>query len=264
MSFSNKNLPALSEILFLCHQERLVLTLLQERALIKVAQNRSEPQKSQALRDLIFFHLPFIISRAKETHADYPVVSFELMDFVELAILGFIQGVYRFDLSRERVKPLTYIGFWISQVMRDEIKKNGFLIRHPETLRLEGDDSSYKKALRQAAWVIRGLVYLDQDARKEGETIGGMIADPASSDWLETKVLNPRLVREIIERTQLTFREAFVLEHRWLAHYPLTLQQCGSALQISRETVRQAEITVIKKLRQTVARLERGVSKPKL
>ncbi len=263
MSFSKKNTPALSEVLFLRHQKRLLLTQAKQRELIGVAQKEPEPQKSQALQELIFCHLPFIIGRAKEKRAAYPVVLFELMDFVELAILGFIKGVQRFDLSRQ-TGLLAYANWWINQVMLDEIKKNGFLIQYPEAWRLVLEDGSRLSALQQATWITRSAIHLDQGlGEEEEEKVETIIADPKSGDWLEKEIFRPQLVRKIVEQTQLTSQEAFVLEHRLLANQRLTLQQCGRCLRVSTERARKIEVSLIRKLRQTAVRLERGVSKPK-
>jgi len=65
-----------------------------------------------AMDKLIRSNLRFIIKIAHKQAAKYPNSAISLSDLISEGIMGFIEGVKRFDISKN-VTPLTYIGYWI-------------------------------------------------------------------------------------------------------------------------------------------------------
>lgn len=69
----------------------------------------------------------------------------------------------------------------------------------------------------------------------------------------ERREIIKRMVEEALE--QLSQRERTVVEKRLMAEEPMTLQELGQVFNVSRERVRQIELSALKKLKQS---LERG------
>jgi len=69
----------------------------------------------------------------------------------------------------------------------------------------------------------------------------------------ERREIIKRMVEEALE--QLSQRERTVVEKRLIAEEPMTLQELGQVFNVSRERVRQIELSALKKLKQS---LERG------
>jgi RNA polymerase sigma-32 factor len=101
--------------------------------------------------------------------------------------------------------------------------------------RLEGGDLSLNAPLEEDA----GQTYMD--VLSSPETLEETVADAEFKEILARKI-------QEFTRT-LKGKEVFLLEHRIMADEPLTLQEAGDRLKISRERARQIEKRVVEKIR---------------
>lgn len=232
---------------------RPFLTREEEVELVQKTRNKKRPKEAkEALATLVEHNLRFILSKAQKYHQIFHLSSFTILDFAQTGIIGFIKGVQRFDIARG-VRLLTYAGWWIYQEIIRRLGEEGFIISHPYNWK---DKESGETFLFKDLKLARSMIFLDKETIEGGDvSLEGVIADPAIPAIEERLEFVRQAVEKIIKETRLNKRETFILEHRLLAHQPLTLKQCSALLQVTRERVRQVEVKLKQKLRRAAWRL---------
>ncbi len=246
-----------------------------------------EQQDLKAAHRLVSSYLRYVVKIAKE-YSDY---GFRLMDLVQEGSLGLMQAVKKFN-PYKGFRLSTYAMWWIRAAIQEYILRSWSLVKI-------GTTAVQRKlffSLRRNKMAIERLDYdeattlgeklgakpqeiLDMDVRlvnrddslnrcglDDGEEIQNLIPDGRinQESYLlasESKQLYKKAAGQALQ--VLNERERTIINWRILSDAPLTLEEIGHKLSISRERVRQLEKRALEKMRLALcptAGLLRGLS----
>jgi RNA polymerase primary sigma factor len=229
-------------------------------------------QLAEAKKRFINSNLRLVVSIAKR----YQNRGLSLLDLIDEGNIGLIEAVERFDYRRG-TRFTTYGTWWIRQAviksladqgrsiripihMLHTIKKSYFVSRHLT------DELGRKPSLEEiAAYMqvplakVKTIMKLSQDTASLDVTVDdeqvtslvNLIEDDLADDPVEV-VFNLTLHDTLIEvLKKLSEREARIIQLRYglQGEGPLTLEQTGQIMRITRERVRQIQETALAKLR---------------
>ena len=226
---------------------------------------------------LVTANLRLVVKLAYEYRRAYK----NMMDLIQEGNIGLMQAVKRYDPYRG-VKLSSYAAWWIRAYMLRFILNNWRLVKLGTTqaqrklffnlnkekarlaaLGIEPSHSEIAKALdvderdvmEMDRRLARGDASLDAPVSDaEGRQTSRMESLPAANAGPDRIAENMELseaLRQHLEefRTTLKGKDAEIFERRLVADEPLTLQQLGDHLGVSRERIRQLEARVTGKLR---------------
>jgi RNA polymerase sigma-32 factor len=231
----------------------------------------------EAARRLVLSNLRLVVKIAMEYRRAWA----NTLDLIQEGNLGLLQAVQRFD-PYAGTKLASYATYWIRAYILKYLMDNIRLVRlgstraerklffrlnrekrelerlgfRPEPRliaeRLDVDESDVV-AMEQR--LSGGEVSLDAPVGDDGDgaSYGDFVAAPTAS--AETVVSDENLRETFLSHvrsfaTQLGPREQRILEARILAEEPLTLQQLGDEMGVTRERVRQLEKQLVDELRE--------------
>jgi RNA polymerase primary sigma factor len=202
----------------------------------------------------------------------YRTYGVPILDLIQEGNAALIRAVEKFDW-RKNVRFQTYATFWIRQAVERAIAFNRGIVRVPNylqqkmrRLRREGviprrdGDVTLKDMSRAfeikpeiASHLLeteRGHFSLDAKLDEDGESFAAFLADETQDrevESLEFPMLRERL-HQVMET--LTPQERRILELRYgLGGVdPLTLEEVGKQMKVSRERIRQLQVRAIRKL----------------
>ncbi len=244
-----------------------LLTVQQERELaIKIQAGDTKARES-----MIQSNLRLVVRIAH----DYSYYGVPLLDLISEGNIGLMKAAERFDHTKD-VKFATYAAWWIKQCIKRALANQGKTIRLPIHLtekmtrirkatdelrkKLERDPTNEEIAkatgLPTTKVVHLKLMRLPTasfEARvgKDQHELGSLIADENASTPLDS-LIQRNLKKELKTRLlKLTEREREILRMRFGLdeEQPLTLEEVGRELGITRERVRQIEGEALLKLR---------------
>jgi len=216
----------------------------------------------EALRGLIEANLRFVVSYVKK----YQGMGLSLLDLINEGNLGLIEAAKRFDPKRN-VKFISYAVWWIRQAVIHALTQSSRITHVPQKL---SDQILQKK--RKAAQLKSELGH-DPSREEIAAAMGLTVADVEDLEMLEEREvsLNDRfneddqtmeekisdmtpsveyqIIKASIEQQlrdtlgELDEKEAVVLKWRFGLDddQPLTLQEIGDKLHLTRERIRQIE-----------------------
>jgi RNA polymerase primary sigma factor len=260
-----------------------VLTPERERELGRLIQNPATPEeiRKEAIDELVRGNLRFVVSYAKKFHS--PEVSF--LDLINEGNIGLIQAARRFDPERG-VKFITYAVWWVRQAISHALSEQWGAIRLPhKQATLHSRVSRVREALTRKLGREPGVAEIAEEAGltpEEAETllamsrsseslsdVLGVEEDRTLEDTLEQTTIaaadEQLLKRSSVEQTRglldsLPKKERAILCRRFGIpedgsdgeREPMTLQEIGEELKLSRERVRQIEAQAIARIKRTV------------
>ncbi|MFA5161521.1 MAG: sigma-70 family RNA polymerase sigma factor [Elusimicrobiales bacterium] len=244
---------------------------------------RAKRGDRRAKKRLMELNMRLVIPTAKR----YNRPGTDLMDLVEEGNLGLIHAIDKFDPDRG-YRFSTYATYWIEQYVRRAVEEQTGTIRIPphawESLRQwlkRWDKMQHKlgreptmaemakemgwtarqvKAVMEAAEAARGVGSLGAaiDSSEEGDiTVEDTIVDDEANtpdNLLSSLKMRDELNAAIL---QIGDRERSILEMRYglTGKKPMTLDEIGRKLRLSRERVRQIEERAILRLRRVTQRM---------
>jgi RNA polymerase primary sigma factor len=259
------------------------LTADREKELGRLIQNpdTSEEVKKDCIDELVRGNLRFVVSYAKRFHS--PDVSF--LDLINEGNIGLIQAAKRFDAERG-VKFITYAVWWVRQAISHALSEQSGALRLPhKQATLHSRVSRVKEALSRALGREASIEEVAKDAlltpaetqallsmSRTSESLSvsyGMEEERTLEDTLEQTSVAAAdvelLKRSSVEQTRgllqaLPKKERAVLCRRFGIpeddadgeKEPMTLQEIGEELKLSRERVRQIEAQAIARIKRTM------------
>lgn len=260
-----------------------ILTPERERELGRLIQNpeTTEDARREAVDELVRGNLRFVVSYAKRFHS--PGISF--LDLINEGNIGLIQAARRFDAERG-VKFITYAVWWVRQAISNALSEQWGAIRLPhKQATLHSRLGRVKEALSRSLGREATMAEIATEAGlrpDEAENLLGMSRSSESlsdvfgseedrtlGDTLEqTSVAaadDQMLQRSSVEQTRgllesLPKKERAILCRRFGIpedgsdgeREPMTLQEIGEELRLSRERVRQIEAQAIARIKRTM------------
>ncbi len=260
-----------------------ILTPERERELGRIIQEPATPEeaKRDAVDELVRGNLRFVVSYAKRFHS--PEVSF--LDLINEGNIGLIQAARRFDPDRG-VKFITYAVWWVRQAISHALSEQWGAIRlphkqatlHARVLRVRemlarslGREPAVAEVAEEAGLTppeVEMLLAMTRSSESLSETLG-LEEDRTLEDTLEQTTVaaadEQLLRRSSIEQTRrlldiLPRKERAILCRRFGIpedgrdgeREPMTLQEIGEELKLSRERVRQIEAQAIARIKRTM------------
>jgi RNA polymerase sigma-32 factor len=247
----------------------------------KIALSYYEEKDLDAANTLVVSNLRFVVKIASE----YLSYGFPLSDLVQEGTMGLMKAVKKFD-PYKGYRLISYAVWWIragiqnhimkfwshvkigttqaqrklfhkigrakkelniesNQMTENEVRKvaNLFGVKDKDVIDMEFRMASRDYSLDLASTEDNSVTYLDtlSDERANQEDI----LESLESDSLENQGIRHGFKK-------LSIREQKVIESRYLKNPPEKLRELGVELGVSKERVRQIEVTALKKLKAAV------------
>ena len=253
---------------------------------VVLARRIKRRQGGKTPNDLVECNLGSVVTIA----AEYRGLGIPFEDLINEGNLGLIEAAHRYDPGRG-VRFITYAVWWIRKAILKSIADHSSVVRVPTYRRKK------MRQVRDAEQSLRGSLGRAPDREEIAGHLAGAVAhldhlldtnpreisldDPCAPDA-------ERVVRDVIadvgavcpegqflrdEDTSLirkaleglTEKERRVIRERYglSGFHPMTLNEIGQRMGISRERVRQIEVQAKDKIRRTVDRWKRVESPPK-
>ncbi len=260
-----------------------ILTPERERVLGRLIQDpaSAEEARKEAVDELVRANLRFVVSYAKRFHS--PEISF--LDLINEGNIGLIQAARRFDPGRG-VKFITYAVWWVRQAISHALSEQWGAIRlphkqatlHARVVRVReilarglGREPTVPEIAEEAGLTppeVEMLLAMSRTSESLSETYG-IEEERTLEDTLEQTTVaaadEQLLRRSSIEQTRqlldvLPKKERAILCRRFGIpedgsdgeREPMTLQEIGEELKLSRERVRQIEAQAIARIKRTL------------
>lgn len=221
---------------------------------------------AEAGRLLVESSLPFVIKIARE----YRRWGVPLEDLVQQGNLGMLKAAAKFDPAKE-CRLVTYAAYWIRAEIRDYVVRAYRIVRLGSTrterramraFRRKGVEnaaelaevSGMPRARAEKLWPLlqQSDVSLDSTFDQRGPGVERLPAHGTTTPEANTLRKDTiHCVRKALGTAlkELTDRERRIVKARLMAEDPLTLEQLGREMGVSKERVRQLEVRARDKLR---------------
>lgn len=244
---------------------------------LKLAKHYYDSKDPEAAQALVRANLRFVVKVA----AEYSKFGARLIDLIQEGNVGLMHAVKEFN-PYKGTRLITYAVWWIRGYIQEYMMRQYSMVRigttqtqrklfyqlqkqkaaleamgeHPDYALLGSRLGASEEEVQNMAQRLSGRdVSLDRPLDDEsGSRLSDLQRDDASAPLDERLALAEQLslLKEKLDeiRPELNEREIILLEERLLADEPLTLQEIGEKYGITREAVRQAEVRLMKKIRE--------------
>jgi len=233
-----------------------------------------------AAHELITSNLRFVVKVALE----YKSYGVKLLDLIQEGNIGLMMAVKKFDPYKGN-RFISYAIWWIRAYMQNFIIKTWSLVKIGATQaqkklfykigkvrkELESDPENEKRYERLAKDLDvpkEDLIEMEQRMASRDLSLDAPFDEgkdlthldllqeesPSQEEMLaleQEKEIREREVQKALKR--LSEKEVFIIKNRIMSDEPLTLQEIGSHLKLSRERVRQIESEALKKLKKEMS-----------
>lgn len=286
--FYNKSLPAPTTSLERYLAEISNSPILSREEEFKLATRYKKKGDLEAARKLISSNLRFVVKIANE----YKNYGLNVMDVIQEGNIGLMQAVKRFDPTKG-YRLISYAVWWIRAYIHNYIIGSWSLVKigttqaqrklfyklrstknrmditeenlSPEDYKNLADELGVSdEAVIEMNQRMGGKdLSLDAELNTSGEMthLDFLVDDVSNQEDLITRAEEEEKVKSELETAleSLKERERFIIENRILKDKPLTLEELGTKLNLSRERVRQIEGVALQKIRHVLEK--RGISR---
>lgn len=233
-----------------------------------------------AAHKLITSNLRFVVKVALE----YRSYGVKLVDLIQEGNIGLMMAVKKFN-PYKGYRFISYAIWWIRAYIQNFIIKTWSLVKIGTTQAQkklfykigkirkalesgDGDEKKYEVLAKDFDVHKEDIMEMEQRMASRDLSLDSTFDEEGELTHLELlqeespnqeEMLARQQEEEIREREvqkalkRLNEKEAYVIKHRIMADEPLTLQEIGNHLKLSRERVRQIESEALKKLRREIS-----------
>lgn len=233
---------------------------------------------SAAAETLINSNLRLVVSVARHYAT---CSSMPLLDLIQEGNLGLIRAVEKFDISKG-YKFSTYATWWIRQSISRSISDLSRTIRIPANLietaskiskisreyeQMTGEDPSVeylveksgeeRKTIERILSIVKDPISLESPVNEDDNTVGDLIPDEESEKPGASLIAeaNREIVQNVLNTLDDRERKIITLRYGIGTKQPLTLEEVGNILGLTKERIRQIETTTLRKLRNPVRQM---------
>jgi RNA polymerase sigma-32 factor len=229
----------------------------------------------QAAQKLATSNLRFVVKIANE----YKTYGFKLMDLVQEGNIGLLMAIKKFN-PHKGYRLLTYAVWWIKAYMQEFIIKNWSLVKIGTTQAQKklfyklkkakekaGPNADYKALAKTLDVKEKDIAEMDLRMSARDFSLDAAIDEDSGTthiDLLPSRSKNQEDIvadaqeKAVIKRdvgdvvSSMKERDRFIIKKRLMAEDPMTLQEIGDELGVSRERARQLEARIKKELRSSL------------
>jgi RNA polymerase sigma-32 factor len=234
----------------------------------------------EAAHKLITSNLRFVVKMAFE----YKAYGVKLLDLIQEGNIGLMMAVKKFD-PYKGYRFISYAVWWIRAYIQNFIIKTWSLVKIGTTqaqkklfykigkvrkvLESEGVmDKKYDMLAKDLDVAKEDIIEMEQRMSSRDLSLDNPFDDDHELTHLnllqensvnQEEALAQEQEKKVMEREvfnamkHLNDKEKYVIQHRVMADAPLTLQEIGNNLKLSRERVRQIEGEALKKLKKELS-----------
>lgn len=249
--------------------------LLTQEEELGLAVRLREDGDREAAEKLITSNLRFVVKVANE----YRSYGLRLMDLIQEGNIGLMLAVKKFD-HHKGYRLISYAVWWIRARIQEFIIKNWSIVKigttqaqkklfyklrqAKEKLGKFADYGSIAKSLDVKESEVEEMdlrmggrdFSIDATVDEEGKTsyVDLMPGSSANQEDLVDEAQERAVIKKDIDGalSSLKERERFIVEKRLMTDEPMTLQELGTHLGVSRERARQLEARIKEKLRSSL------------
>lgn len=236
----------------------------------KALGERIQQEDPEALQRMIESNLRFVVSYVKR----YQGMGLGLLDLINEGNLGLIEAARRFDPHRN-VKFISYAVWWIRQAVIHALTQSQRIAHVPQKLSDQilqmkrktallkselGHEPSREEIAARMGLEVQDIEDLEMLIEKDVSLSGSFNDDDMTMEEKLSDDLTPSVEYQLIKSSiegqlrdllaELEEKEALVLKWRFGLDddQPLTLQEIGDRMHLTRERIRQIEQKAMRKL----------------